>query len=57
MSELETRRHIGDAEFARSLEEAQEEDVAEETTARILSAEAEEGEIVSHADLKQRLGL
>ena len=48
---------ISDEEFVRRLEEDSEEEVDEDTTARILAAEAERGEIVSHAELKQRLGL
>ena len=48
---------ISDAEFARRLAEAPEEDVDEETTARILAAEAEEGETISHGELLRRLGL
>lgn len=48
---------VGDAEFARRLAEAPEEEVDEETAARILAAEAEQGESISHGDLKQRLGL
>jgi hypothetical protein len=48
---------ISDEEFARRLEEAPEEEVDEETIARILAAEAEHGESVSHGELKQRLGL
>ncbi|MGA3099778.1 MAG: hypothetical protein ABSF25_25260 [Bryobacteraceae bacterium] len=48
---------ISDEEFARRLAMAPEEEVDEETTARILAAEAERGEIVSHGELKQRLGL
>jgi hypothetical protein len=50
-------KSISDEEFVRRLEEASEEEVDEDTTARILAAEAERGEIVSHAELKQRLGL
>jgi hypothetical protein len=46
---------ISDEEFARRLAMAPEEEVDEETTARILAAEAEPGEIVSHGELKQRL--
>ena len=46
-----------DEEFARRLAEAPEEEVDEETIARILAAEAEQGEIISHGELKQRLGL
>jgi len=48
---------ISDKEFARRLAEAPEEEVDEETIARILAAEAEQGEIISHGELKQRLGL
>ncbi|MSV32405.1 MAG: hypothetical protein EXQ57_07785 [Bryobacterales bacterium] len=48
---------ISNAEFARRLVEAPEEDVDEETTARILAAEAEEGETISHEELLRRLGL
>ena len=48
---------ISDEEFARRLAEAPEEEVDEGTAARILAAEAEPGEIISHGDLKQRLGL
>ena len=54
---LESVQPISDEEFARRLAEAPEEEADEETVARILSAEAEQGEIVSHGDLKQRLGL
>ncbi len=46
---------ISDEEFARCLAEAPEEEVDEETTARIFAAEAERGEIISHGKLKQRL--
>ena len=48
---------ISDEEFARRLAEAPEEEVDEETIARILAAEAERGESISHEELKQRLGL
>ena len=48
---------ISDEEFARRLAEATEEEVDEETIARILAAEAEPGEIISHVELKQQLGL
>ena len=50
-------RPINDEEFARRLAEAPEEEVDEETTSRILAAEAEEGEAISNEDLKQRLSL
>jgi hypothetical protein len=48
---------ISDEEFARRLAEAPEEEVDEETAARIFAAEAERGEVISHGELKQRLGL
>ena len=48
---------ISDEEFARRLAEAPEEEVDEETMARILAAEAEKGESISHGEMKQRLGL
>jgi hypothetical protein len=54
---LESVQPIGDEEFARRLAEAPEEEADEETVARILTAEAEQGEMVSHGELKQRLGL
>lgn len=54
---LETAQPISNEEFARGLAGAPEEEVDEETTARILAAEAEEGETISHAELKQRLGI
>jgi len=48
---------ISDEEFVRRLAEAPEEEVDEGTAARILAAEAERGEIISHGELRQRLGL
>ena len=54
---LEPGQSIGDAEFAWRLAEAPEEETDDETAARILAAEGEPGEIVSHGELKQRLGL
>ena len=54
---LEIPQPIGDEEFARRLSEAPEEEVDEETVARILAAEAEPGESISHGELKRRLGL
>ena len=50
-------QHISDDEFARRLAEAPEEEVDDATIARILAAEAEQGESISHGELKQRLGL
>jgi len=54
---LETPQPISDEEFVRRLAEVSEEEVDEETAARILAAEAEPGETVSHGELKRRLGL
>lgn len=54
---LEVPQPISDEEFVRRLAEAPEEDVDEETAARILAAEAERGETISHDELKQRLGV
>jgi hypothetical protein len=54
---LDNRRPVSDEEFYCRLAAVPEEDVDEETIARILAAEAEQGEIVSHEELKQRLGL
>ena len=57
LSLLETGQPISDEEFARRLTEAPEEEVDEETAARILAAEAEQGETISHDELRRRLGL
>ncbi len=54
---LDTREPIGDEEFARRFAEIPQEEVDEETVARILAAEAEQGDNISHPELKQRLGL
>ena len=54
---LESAQPIGDEEFARRLAEAPEEEAGEETAARVLAAEAEEGEMVSRGELKLRLRL
>ena len=56
LTPLDPAQPISNAEFARRLAEAPEEDVDEETTARILAAEAEEGETISHEELLRRLG-
>jgi hypothetical protein len=53
---LEPGQSISDEEFARRLAEAPDEEADDETVARILAAEAEQGKIVSHGELKQRLG-
>jgi hypothetical protein len=50
-------RPISDDEFAMRLAEAPEEDVDEETIARVLAAETEPGDNISHAELKRQLGL
>jgi len=54
---LESVQPVSDEEFARLLAEAPAEEADEETVARILAAEAEQGEMVSHGELKRRLGL
>jgi hypothetical protein len=54
---LDNWRPISNEEFVRRLAEAPEEEVDEESSARILAAEAEHGENISHEELKQRLGL
>ena len=54
---LEAAQPVSDEEFARLLAEAPEEEVDEETVARILAAEAEQGETISHDALKRRLGV
>ena len=48
---------VSDEEFARRLADAPEEDVDDENTARLLAAEAEEGETISHEELLRRLGM
>ena len=54
---LETPQAISNEEFARILADAAEEDVDEETIARILAADAEPGESISHEEMKRQLGL
>ena len=53
----ETSQPIIDEQLARRLAEAPQEEVDAETVARILAAEAEPGETVSHGELRKRLGL
>jgi hypothetical protein len=43
--------------FARGLAEAPEDEVDEQTAARVLAAEAEQGQSIAHAELRRRLGL
>lgn len=50
---LDKPRSIDDEEFARLLAEAPEDAVDEETAARILAAEADQGESISHDELKR----
>ena len=52
---LEAAQPIDDETFTLRLAEAPEEEVDQETAARILAAEAEEGETISHDELKRRL--
>ena len=54
---LDIGQPVSDEEFARRLADVPEEDVDDETVARILAADAEQGESISHGELKQRLGL
>ena len=54
---LESSQPISHEEFARRLAEAPEEEADDETVARILAAEAEQGEMISHGELKRHLGL
>lgn len=54
---LDTMQPISDEEFAHRLSESPPEEVDDETSARILAAETEQGENVSHDELKRRLGL
>jgi hypothetical protein len=54
---LEAAQPASDEEFARRLAEVPEEEADDETVARILAAEAEQGESVPHGALKQRLGV
>lgn len=54
---LESIQTVRDEEFAQRLSNAPEEDSDEETVAQVLSAESEPGEIVSHGESKQHLGL
>jgi hypothetical protein len=54
---LDSWQPINDEEFARRLAAAPEEQVDSESSARVLAAEAEHGESISHEELMQRLGL
>jgi hypothetical protein len=53
-SETET---ASQEQFLRQLAEAPAEEVDEKTIARILAAEGERGENISHDELKRRLGI
>ena len=48
---------LNDEEFAHRLAMASEEEVDEETATRISAAEAETGEVMTHGEMKHRLGL
>ena len=54
---LEASQPITDEQFACCLSRSPEEEVDQPARARLLAAEAEQGESISHADLKRRLGL
>jgi len=54
---LEPAQPIGDEEFSRRLASAPEEEADEVTVSRVLAAEAEQGDTVSHGEMKRRLGL
>jgi hypothetical protein len=54
---LDTPESIDHEEFTRRLAAAPEEAVDEDTAARILAAEAEQAESISHDELRRRLGL
>ena len=54
---LETPAPLSADQFATLLADASEEEVDEETIARLLAAEAEPGESITHEQFKQRLGL
>ncbi|MCX6619273.1 MAG: hypothetical protein NTZ98_24650 [Acidobacteria bacterium] len=51
---LDTLQPISDEELAQRLSESPPEKVDDETSARILAAETEQGENVSHDELKRR---
>jgi hypothetical protein len=53
---LEAHEQVDNEEFVRRLAEAAEEEIDEETAARILASESEAGELITHQELKQRLG-
>jgi hypothetical protein len=54
---LGTSQPISDEQWASRLAEAPEEEVDAETAARILAADAEQGETISHTELRRRLGV
>ena len=54
---LQTSQPVDNEEFARRLAMAPEEELDDETMARIVAAEADPGESISHDELKRRLGL
>ena len=54
---LQTSQPVDNEEFARRLAMAPEEELDDETMARIVAAEADPGESIPHDELKRRLGL
>ena len=57
LTRLAPPQAIEDEEFGLRLAMAPEEEADDETVARILAAEAEQGESISHREMKQRLAL
>lgn len=54
---LDTWQPVSNKEFGRRLAEAPEEEIDEESTARVLAAEAEQGANISREELMKKLGL
>ena len=54
---LDASQPVTDEEVYASLASAPEEEVDSETAARVMAAEAEPGDPISHEELKRRLGL
>lgn len=54
---LESSQLLSAEEFARRLRAVDEEEADDETVRSVLAAEAEEGELLSHGEMKRRLSL
>jgi len=54
---LDSWQPVSNEVFAGRLAEAPEEEIDEDSTARVLAAEVEPGKNVSHEEMMQRLGL